>query len=203
MRNKLWTAAGVAVAMVLVFVAGWRIGHSPQADAAPKTASVPVDARAIFVPESGQIDAIRRGVPVDQEGHPSAMARVENADLKRVRAYPMQPPTIPHSIDGYQVDRNSNRCLLCHARANAATFQAPPVSVTHYMDRDDQFLATISPRRYFCNQCHVVQTDAPVLVASQFRDIDSVMAQPATQAAAPPPAARPATPAPAQPAAKE
>lgn len=203
MRNKLWTAAGVAVAMVLVFVAGWRIGHSPQADAAPKTASVPVDARAIFVPESGQIDAIRRGVPVDQEGHPPAMARVENADLKRVRAYPMQPPTIPHSIDGYQVDRNSNRCLLCHARANAATFQAPPVSVTHYMDREDQFLATISPRRYFCNQCHVVQTDAPVLVASQFRDIDSVMAQPATQAAAPPAATRPATPAPAQPAAKE
>ena len=53
-----------------------------------------------------------------------------------------------------------------------------PVSVTHYMDRDDQFLATISPRRYFCNQCHVVQTDAPVLVANQFRDIDSVLSPP-------------------------
>lgn len=46
------------------------------------------------------------------------------------------------------------------------------------MDRDDQFLATISPRRYFCNQCHVVQTDAPVLVANQFRDIDSVLSPP-------------------------
>ncbi len=196
MRNKLWIAVGAAVLMVLVFVAGWKIGHAPEVGTAPKAAAVPVDARAIFVPESGQIDALRRGVPVDQEGHPPATARVENADLKRVRAYPMQPPTIPHAIDGYQVDRNSNRCLLCHARANAATFQAPPVSVTHYMDRDDQFLATISPRRYFCNQCHVVQTDAPVLVASQFRDIDSVMAQPT---AAAPATARPAE----QPAAKE
>jgi cytochrome c-type protein NapB len=102
---------------------------------------------------------------------------VENADIKRNRAYPMQPPTIPHSIDNYQVDKNSNRCLLCHARANADKFQAPPVSVTHYMDRDDQFLATISPRRYFCNQCHVVQTDAKPLVANNFKDIDTILSE--------------------------
>ena len=67
--------------------------------------------------------------------------------MNEARKSPMQPPTIPHAIDGYQVDKNSNRCMLCHARANAEKFQAPPVSVTHYMDRDDQFLATISPRR--------------------------------------------------------
>lgn len=159
-----------------------RRGHAPEPP--PPAAAAPVDARAVFVPGAGQIDAVRRGVPVDQEGHPPPMARVENADLKRVRAYPMQPPTIPHAIDGYQVDRNSNRCMLCHARANAATFQAPPVSVTHYMDRDDQFLASISPRRYFCLQCHVVQTDAPVLVANQFRDVDSLLAAPEAASAA-------------------
>ncbi|WP_411833875.1 nitrate reductase cytochrome c-type subunit [Pseudoxanthomonas mexicana] len=28
------------------------------------------------------------------------------------------------------------------------------------MNREDQFLAIISPRRYFCNQCHIVQTNA-------------------------------------------
>ncbi|WP_257385340.1 nitrate reductase cytochrome c-type subunit [Tahibacter caeni] len=204
MRNKPWKTIGLALLLVLVFAAGWKIGHAPRTGIAPKAPPMPVDARAIFVPESGQIDGLRRGVPVDQEGHPPPIARVENADLKRVRAYPMQPPTIPHAIDGYQVDKNSNRCLLCHARANAATFQAPPVSVTHYMDRDDQFLATISPRRYFCNQCHVVQTDAPVLVASQFRDIDSVMAQPATPASASPGPAEPRQPSSAAPpAAKE
>ena len=124
------------------------------------------------------IDNLRRNVPITAEITPLPMARVENFDRRRGRAYPMQPPTIPHSIDGYQVDLNSNRCMLCHARNTAAQFQAIPVSVTHYMDRDDQFLATISPRRYFCNQCHVVQTDAPVLVANQFRDIDSVLSPP-------------------------
>lgn len=180
MRNKplLIAVALVALLSVLVFAAGWMFGSvksRPEA-AAPAPASVPVGARAVFVPGDGQIDAIRRGVPVDKEGHPPPMARVENTDIRRVRNYPMQPPTIPHTIDGYQVDLNSNRCMLCHARANAATFQAPPVSVTHYMDRDDQFLATVSPRRYFCNQCHVVQTDAPTLVANGFKDIDSVLA---------------------------
>ncbi len=183
MRNKPLVVAVVLVLLVsvLVFVAGWMLGRTGAGDAPPRVASaaVPVDARAVFIPGAGQIDAIRRGVPIDQEGHPPPMARVENSDIRRVRAYPMQPPTIPHSIDGYQVDRNSNRCMLCHARANAATFQAPPVSATHYMDRDDQFLATISPRRYFCMQCHVVQTDAPTLVANGFRDIDSLLVAPA------------------------
>jgi len=121
------------------------------------------------------IDPLHRHVPITTEITPLAMAEVENFDIRRGRAYPMQPPTIPHSIDGYQVDLNSNRCMLCHARSTAAQFQAPEVSVTHYMDRDDQFLAEISPRRYFCVQCHVVQTDAQPLVANGFRDIDSML----------------------------
>ena len=121
------------------------------------------------------IDPLHRHVPITTEITPLAMAEVENFDIRRGRAYPMQPPTIPHSIDGYQVDLNSNRCMLCHARSTAAQFQAPEVSVTHYMDRDDQFLAEVSPRRYFCVQCHVVQTDAQPLVANGFRDIDSML----------------------------
>lgn len=121
------------------------------------------------------IDNLRRNVPITTEVTPLPMARVENFDRKRGRAYPMQPPTVPHSIDGYQIDKNSNRCMLCHARSNAAQFQAPEISVTHYMDRDDQFLAEVSSRRYFCLQCHVVQTDAEPLVANGFRDIDSVL----------------------------
>src|SRR5690606_20249961 len=123
---------------------GAREARAPQPQA---TASVPVDARAVFIPGSGQIDAIRRGVPIDQEGHPPPIARVENTDIKRVRAYPMQPPTIPHAIDGYQVDRNSNRCMLCHARANAATFQAPPSSSPHNMNAADRSLPPTPPRR--------------------------------------------------------
>ncbi|AOH37368.2 nitrate reductase cytochrome c-type subunit [Luteimonas sp. JM171] len=134
--------------------------------------SPPISARG---DAARDIDPLRRNVPIDVEVSPLPMARVENFDIRRGRAYPMQPPTIPHSVDGYQVDLNSNRCMVCHSRANAAQFQAPEVSVTHYMDRDDQFLATVSPRRYFCMQCHVVQTDATPLVANEFVDIDTLL----------------------------
>jgi len=177
--RKLAFASGLAAIMfALVFAAGWMFGHwSGERDHKVARADVPAEAPPLDAPLPGQqIDAIRRGVPIDREATPPPMARVENADMKRGRAYPMQPPTIPHAIDNYQVDKNSNRCMLCHSRANAAQFQAPTVSVTHYMDRDDQFLAAISPRRYFCSQCHVVQTDARPLVENGFRDIDSVMA---------------------------
>lgn len=125
--------------------------------------------------EYQSIDALRRGAPLTTEPPAAPMARVENRDLRRQRGWPEQPPTIPHSIDGYQVDRNSNRCMVCHSRTGAEQFQAPMVSVTHFMDRDGQVLAQVSPRRYFCSQCHVVQTDAPVLVANDFLDVDQVL----------------------------
>lgn len=176
-KTLLWKIFATAIVALLLFAAGWRLGQRESPHAAPPAATVASGpAKADSGPEGVQLDAIRRGVAIDQERVPPPLARVENADRKRLRAYPMQPPTIPHAIDNYEVDRNTNRCLLCHARANAEKFQAPPVSVTHYMDREDQFLATISPRRYFCNQCHVVQTDAPQLVANGFKDIDSVLA---------------------------
>lgn len=177
----------IAIALLVVLVAaavGFAVGRksspeephaAPQASSQPAMASTSKTAEPVSAGD--QIDGIRRGAPVNQEIAPPLIARVENTDIKRNRAYPMQPPTIPHSIDNYQIDKNSNRCLLCHARANADKFGAPPVSVTHYMDRNDQFLATISPRRYFCNQCHVVQTDAKTLVANNFKDIDTILSE--------------------------
>ena len=119
--------------------------------------------------EAGQA-ATLRGAALDTDLPAPAMAGVENTDLKRARQYPMQPPTIPHKIDGYQVDINANKCMSCHARSRTGESQAPMVSVTHYQDRDGNFLAEISPRRYFCNQCHVVQTDARLLVDNSFED---------------------------------
>jgi cytochrome c-type protein NapB len=47
------------------------------------------------------------------------------------------------------------------------------VSVTHYMDRDGNFLADVSPRRYFCNQCHVPQTTAKPLIKNTFEDVSA------------------------------
>ncbi|MDH3282741.1 MAG: nitrate reductase cytochrome c-type subunit [Gammaproteobacteria bacterium] len=121
------------------------------------------------------IDAMRGESPIPEEAAPPRMPQVENTDIKRARNYPMQPPTIPHKIDGYQVDLNSNKCLSCHSRRRTEESQAPMVSVTHYMDRDGNFLAEVSPRRYFCNQCHVTQTNARPLVENTFQDVDTIL----------------------------
>lgn len=95
-------------------------------------------------------------------------------DVRRMRDYPEQPPVIPHSIDGYQLSVNSNRCMSCHKREFTEGSGAPMISVTHYMTREAQMLADVSPRRYFCTACHVPQADAPVLVENLFVDMSEL-----------------------------
>ncbi len=123
------------------------------------------------------IATLRGGSPLADQPNAPRMATVENHDIKRTRDYPMEPPTIPHKIDAYQVDLRTNKCLSCHSRRRAEEAQAPMVSVTHYMDRNTQFLAEVSPRRYFCGQCHVVQTDAKPLVDNTFEEDDTILQQ--------------------------
>jgi len=120
-------------------------------------------------------DGRRPGGTLSQNLPAPPIPNEENKDLKRERNYPEQPPTIPHSIRGYQVDIHGNKCLACHSRANSARSQAPMISITHYMDRDGQALAAVSPRRYFCTQCHVPQKEVKPLVDNQFKTIDSVL----------------------------
>jgi cytochrome c-type protein NapB len=45
------------------------------------------------------------------------------------------------------------------------------ISITHFMDRNGQMLADVTPRRYFCTGCHVQQTDAKPLVGNTFEDM--------------------------------
>ena len=118
---------------------------------------------------------MRKGQPLHTQAKPSSIANVTNNDIKQTRSYPMQPPLIPHKIRNYEVNVNSNKCLSCHSRKRTQDSQAPMVSVTHYMDRDGNFLADVSPRRYFCDQCHAVQTDAQPLVENDFVDMHSLM----------------------------
>jgi len=117
------------------------------------------------------LGGLRGRAPLDQEFKAPPLARVENTDVKRGRAYTGQPPTIPHAIERYEITRNVNFCMYCHARVRNEGFGAPMVSATHYMDRDQNFLAEISPRRYFCTQCHVPQTDARPPVGNGFIDV--------------------------------
>ncbi|AWK88422.1 nitrate reductase cytochrome c-type subunit [Azospirillum thermophilum] len=113
--------------------------------------------------------------PITQDMPAEPTAHEITDDQKRVRNYADQPPLIPHAVRDYQIDLNVNKCLTCHDRRNTAGSQAPMISVTHFQDRDGQALGQVAPRRYFCTQCHVPQTDAKPIVGSSFRDIDSVL----------------------------
>lgn len=95
-------------------------------------------------------------------------------DVRQMRAYPEQPPVIPHSIEGYQLSVNTNRCMSCHKREFTQGSGAPMISVTHYQTRDGQMLADVSPRRYFCTACHVPQADTPPLIGNTFVDMSEL-----------------------------
>jgi cytochrome c-type protein NapB len=119
--------------------------------------------------------ALRGSTPLDQEGQPPIMTPEMNTSEREARNYPEQPPLIPHSTEGYEVSIRANKCLSCHARSRTRESQAPMVSITHFSDRDGQFLASISPRRYFCTQCHVPQHNVKVPVENDFVDIDTLL----------------------------
>ena len=85
------------------------------------------------------------------------------------RDFVQQPPLIPHTTRGYTVTQNFNKCMDCHAWSRARETGATKVSLTHFRDRDGTELPNVSPRRYFCLQCHVSQTDAQPLVENPFK----------------------------------
>ena len=119
--------------------------------------------------------ALRGATPLNQEGPAPAMTPEQNSSIREPRNYPEQPPVIPHSTEGYEISAKANKCLSCHARTRVRESQAPMVSITHFADREGQFLASISPRRYFCTQCHVPQHNVRVPVENDFVDIDSLL----------------------------
>jgi len=131
-------------------------------------------AQAFFAPASVAAEpAIKlqtlRGVDVpasDPEGEGTRFGR-DRPPLPR--DFVQQPPLIPHTIKGYTITMNFNKCLDCHAWSRAKETGATKISVTHFKTMDGQELTSVSPRRYFCEQCHVPQSDAPPLVGNTFK----------------------------------
>tara|TARA_B110000467_G_C18236869_1_gene432097 strand:- start:329 stop:832 length:504 start_codon:yes stop_codon:yes gene_type:complete len=132
--------------------------------------------------EKNTVATLRDHTEITTQKEPNRIPKVINKDIKQERNYPMQPPVIPHTTRNYEVNTNNNKCMSCHSRQRTEKSQAPMVSVTHYMNREGNFLAEISPRRYFCNQCHVTQLDAEPLVENTFIDMHSLMKQKTTNA---------------------
>lgn len=116
--------------------------------------------------QEGAVQSLR-GAQVDEE---TAIQDTYRQEKQRfARTFAQQPPLISHTIDKYQVDLKTNECLTCHEWKNAADRSAPMLSMTHYTDRDGIQGDQVASRRWFCNQCHVPQLDAPELVENVFR----------------------------------
>jgi nitrate reductase (cytochrome), electron transfer subunit len=128
-------------------------------------------AGAIFAQDAPRL---RGPMPFTQEVPAPPMQRQVTDDVRVRRNYPDQPPVIPHSIDGYAMDLNANKCMSCHARKFTDQSQAPMISVTHYQDREGNTLGGLAPRRYVCVSCHVPQTTAKPLVDNVFTDMDAI-----------------------------
>jgi len=115
------------------------------------------------------VDAMRGPTPIPNATQPPRLSNAVNDDVRLPRNFAQQPPVIPHRVDGYQIDKNFNKCLDCHARGKTDFSLAVPVSSTHYMNREGKVLAQVSTRRYFCLQCHVAQEPAKPLVGNSFQ----------------------------------
>lgn len=120
-------------------------------------------------------DGIRPGGTLSQDLPAPKIPRERITSQPTNRNYPEQPPTIPHNIRDYQIDKNFNMCLSCHSRSASPQTGAPMVSITHFYDRDGQALAAVSPRRYFCVQCHLPQADVAPARPNSFKSIDTVL----------------------------
>jgi len=121
-----------------------------------------------------KVRSMRGDVPIESTSQ-ADMFRVERDSPPIPRDFVQQPPLIPHTVKGYTITRNFNKCMDCHAWSRVKETGATKVSLTHFKDRaTGAELANISPSRYFCTQCHVPQYDAKPLVGNEFKPVDAL-----------------------------
>ena len=123
---------------------------------------------------NGGIASLRGITELDDTRKADALKRVIKDRSPIDREYVYQPPLIPHQTRHYEVSLNANKCLSCHSWKYAGEMGATKISVTHYESRDGEVLADVSPRRYFCLQCHVTQVDATPLLDNDFERVNSL-----------------------------
>lgn len=122
----------------------------------------------------GGVQSLRGLTELESGTDATTMKRVPRDREPFERDYLHQPPLIPHQIRGYEVNLNNNKCLSCHSWTNYKKVGATKISMTHFDTRDGQQLSEVSPRRYFCSQCHVPQADAKPLVENEFKSVESL-----------------------------
>jgi len=121
--------------------------------------------------EESMKSKLPRDTPIEATSHADAFRGPRDRE-RFARDYVQQPPLIPHPVRSYNITANFNKCMDCHSWSKAKEAGATKVSLTHFKDRDGKELSNISPRRYFCLQCHVPQVEAPPLVSNTFKPVE-------------------------------
>ncbi len=87
------------------------------------------------------------------------------------RSFENAPPLIPHDIEGFvPITREDNQCLGCHDPVESADAEAPAAPASHLFDlRRNKKLTTVNNANYNCTQCHVPQSNAPLLIGNDFK----------------------------------
>ena len=120
------------------------------------------------------VESLRGANPMDEPAKAPQVMKWQNDREPITRDYVQQPPLVPHKIKGYRINIKSNKCLTCHSWANYKEAGATKISQTHFSDRENNVLANIAPRRYFCTQCHVPQVNAKPLVENIFNPLQTI-----------------------------
>ena len=124
-----------------------------------------------------QVNSLRGNNPLDEQSKTPVLSKVQNDRDPIERDYVQQPPLIPHKINGYKINKKFNKCLTCHSWSNYKEAGATKISQTHFSDRENNVLANIAARRYFCTQCHVPQVGSEPLVENTFQPITTIKHQ--------------------------
>jgi len=127
-----------------------------------------------FQSSATEVSSLRGPIEIDQDSKAPEMKKYPKDGEPIARDYVQQPPLVPHTIARYKINLKSNKCLSCHSWKNYRQYDATKISQTHFEDRDDNVLANVSARRYFCTQCHVPQTNAKPLVENKFKPVTAI-----------------------------
>jgi cytochrome c-type protein NapB len=121
-----------------------------------------------------EVRSLRGDLALDED---STETDMKNWQLDRdpiPRDHVKQPPLIPHKIEGYAINLKYNKCMSCHSWAKYREAGATKVSQSHFENRDNNVMANVAARRYFCTQCHVPQSNAKPLVENTYQPLPAM-----------------------------
>lgn len=114
-------------------------------------------------------------VPEPKVSHYPATPPGESKVLPR--AYSGAPPQVSHDVSEFlPITAQNNMCIACHNQPaqwgkKLEKGVPTPIPPSHYTDQRNapgKLTENLVGARYNCNQCHVPQADAPVLMENTF-----------------------------------